>query len=266
MRLMSLMLLMFLFVLVVTCNATKDIFILAGQSNMAGRGGVFNGKWVGVVPKECMPSLSVLRLSAKLNWEEAREPLHRDIDMKPCGIGPGLAFANEIVRMKSGGGRYVVGLVPCAVGGTRIEEWRKGAHLYNELVKRTIESVKNGGGVIRALIWYQGESDTVREEDAKAYKGRMESFIQNIRSDLKLPNLLVIQVALASGDGKFINMVRNAQLSIKLPNVRCADAKGLLLQRDNLHLTSMSEVHLGIQLAHVYLASPNHHFNYTKNS
>lgn len=188
------MLLLFLFVLVVTCNATKDIFILAGQSNMAGRGGVFNGKWVGVVPKECKPSPSVLRLSAKLNWEEAREPLHRDIDMKPCGIGPGLAFANEIVRMKSGGGRYVVGLVPCAVGGTRIEEWRKGAHLYNELVKRTIESVKNGGGVIRALVWYQGESDTVREEDAKAYKGRMESFIQNIRSDLKLPNLLVIQV------------------------------------------------------------------------
>lgn len=78
--------------------------------------------------------------------------------------------------------------------------------------------------------------------------------------------VVTIQVALASGDGKFINMVRNAQLSIKLPNVRCADAKGLRLQRDNLHLTSMSEVHLGIQLAHVYLASTNHHFNYTKNS
>ncbi|XP_058727154.1 probable carbohydrate esterase At4g34215 [Vicia villosa] len=262
----SLMFLMFLSVLVVTCNATKDIFILAGQSNMAGRGGVFNGKWVGVVPKECTPSPSVLRLSAKLVWEEAREPLHRDIDVgKTCGIGPGLAFANEIVRMRGGGGGgYVVGLVPCAVGGTRIEDWRKGAPLYNQLVRRSIESVRNGGGVIRALLWYQGESDTVREEDAKAYKARMESFIMNIRSDLKLPNLLVIQVALASGEGKFINMVRYGQLNIKLPNVRCVDAKGLRLKSDNLHLTSMSEVYLGIQLAHAYLASPGHHFNNTQ--
>ncbi|CAI8606273.1 unnamed protein product [Vicia faba] len=262
---MSLMFIMFLSVLVVTCNATKDIFILAGQSNMAGLGGVYNEKWDGDVPQECKPSPSVLRLNAKLVWEEAREPLHRDIDTRiSWGIGPGLAFANEIVRMRGGGGgRYVVGLVPCAVGGTRIEEWRKGSRLYNRLVKRSIKSVKNGG-VIRALVWYQGESDTVREEDAKAYKTRMERFIHNIRSDLKLPNLLVIQVALASGDGKFVNMVRYAQLSIKLPNVRCVDAKGLRLKGDNLHLTSTSEVHLGIQLAHAYLASTNHHFNYTQ--
>ncbi|XP_058727155.1 probable carbohydrate esterase At4g34215 [Vicia villosa] len=261
---MSLMLLMFLCLLVVTCNATKDIFILAGQSNMVGQGGVYNRKWDGDVPKECKPSPSVLRLSAKLVWEEAREPLHRDIDVrKTCGIGPGLAFANEIVRMRGGGGRNVVGLVPCAVGGTRIEEWRKGAPLYNQLVKRSIKSVKNGG-VIRALLWYQGESDTVREEDATIYKRRMKRFIMNIRSDLKLPNLLVIQVALASGQGKFTNMIRYAQLSIKLPNVMCVDAKGLRLEEDNLHLTSMSEVHLGIQLAHAYLASSNHHLNYTQ--
>jgi hypothetical protein len=61
-------------------------------------------------------------------------------------------------------------------------------------VRRSIESVRDGSGVIRAVLWYQGESDTVREEDADAYKSRMENFIQNIRSDLHLPDLLVIQV------------------------------------------------------------------------
>lgn len=261
---MSIMLPWFVYILVVATycgRGAKDIFILGGQSNMAGRGGVINGKWNGIVPPECNPNPSILSLSAKLKWVEAHEPLHSNIDVgKACGIGPGLAFANEVVRRKGG----VVGLVPCAVGGTRIEEWKRGSKLYNELVGRSIESVRDGGGRIRALVWYQGESDTVREEDANAYKHRMKNFILNLRSDLHLPSLLVIQVAIASGEGKFIKKVRKAQLGIKLPNVKCVDAKGLHLNLDKLHLTTMSQVHLGIHLAHAYFASNIHHFNYTQ--
>ncbi|KAF1882568.1 hypothetical protein Lal_00002746 [Lupinus albus] len=263
----------FLCILVVAsqiCGSSKakmDIFILAGQSNMAGRGNVKEGKWNGNVPPECKPNPSIQRLSANLQWEEAREPLHADIDVsKTCGIGPGLAFANEIVRIKGGHGYgNVVGLVPCAVGGTKIEQWSKGSHLYNELVKRAMNSVNgsDGGGTIRALLWYQGESDTVREEDAVAYKHKMESFIMDIRSDLHLPSLLIIQVALASGEGKFIEKVRHAQLGITLCNVKCVDAKGLRLKDDKLHLTTMSEVHLGLRLAHAYLNSTTHHFYHT---
>ncbi|KAK7321664.1 hypothetical protein VNO77_32518 [Canavalia gladiata] len=244
----------------------KDIFILAGQSNMAGRGGVRGGRWDGDVPWSCKPSPSVLRLSAKLQWEEAREPLHADIDVgKVCGVGPGLAFANEVMKVK-GGRSFVVGLVPCAVGGTRIGEWSRGSRLYNKLVQRSIYSRKDGGGRIRAVIWYQGESDTVREEDAETYKNKMETFITDLRSDLRLPSLLVIQVALASGEGRFIEKVRSAQLGIKLPNVKCVDAKGLRLKEDNLHLTTMSQVHLGIRLARAYLASIGHQFNDTKSA
>ena len=166
---------------------------------MAGRGGVKGGKfWDGNVPPECKPNPSILRLNAKLQWEVAREPLHVDIDVgKTCGVGPGLAFANEVLRIK--GESVVVGLVPCAKGGTRIGQWSKGSSLYNELVRRASESVKGGdGGTIRALLWYQGESDTVREEDAEDYRHKMENFIMDLRSDLHLPNLLVIQVSLIS--------------------------------------------------------------------
>ncbi|KAK7291079.1 hypothetical protein RIF29_05958 [Crotalaria pallida] len=262
---------MFLCILVVVTQfcGTKgmdDIFILAGQSNMAGRGDVKGGKYDGNVPQQCKPNPSILRLSAKLQWEEAREPLHADIDVaKTCGIGPGLAFANEVVRKRGigVGGGGVVGLVPCAVGGTKIDQWGKGSQLYNELVGRAMNSMKDGGGTIRALLWYQGESDTVREEDANAYKQRMESFIMDISSDLQLPSLLIIQVALASGEGKFIEKVRHAQLGNKLPNVKCVDAKGSRLKDDNLHLTTMSEVRLGIRLAHAYLAYRRHQFNHT---
>ncbi|XP_027368153.1 probable carbohydrate esterase At4g34215 [Abrus precatorius] len=240
----------------------KDIFILGGQSNMAGRGGVKGGKWDGNVPPECKSNPFILRLNGRLQWEEAREPLHEDIDVgKTCGVGPGMAFANEVVKASGVG---CVGLVPCAVGGTRIGEWNRGSRLYNDLVQRSIHSLRDGGGTIRALLWYQGESDTVTEEDADAYKHNMETFIRDLRTDLHLPSLLVIQVALASGEGKFIEKVRRAQLGITLPNVKCVDAKGLRLKPDKLHLTTMSEVHLGIRLGHAYLSSITHQFNHTQ--
>jgi hypothetical protein len=171
---------------------TKQIFILSGQSNMSGRGGVTkNHHWDGVVPPECHPNASILRLSAKLHWDPAHEPLHADIDAKKvCGVGPGMSFANA-VRERVG----VVGLVPCAVGGTAIKEWARGEHLYESMVGRARESVK-GGGEISALLWYQGESDTLHQHDAEAYQGNMERFINNVREDLGLPSLPIIQVGL----------------------------------------------------------------------
>lgn len=126
-------------------GVAKDIFILAGQSNMAGRGGVEGGKWNGFVPPECAPNPSTLRLSAQLKWEEAKDPLHADIDVgKTCGVGPGMSFANKVLQAHATI-NGVLGLVPCAVGGTRISEWSRGTPLYGELVKRASESLKEGG-------------------------------------------------------------------------------------------------------------------------
>lgn len=174
-----------------------QIFILSGQSNMAGRGGVIKDshghkKWDGVVPPECRPHPSIHRLSAGLRWEGAAEPLHSDIDRKKqCGVGPGMSFANNAVV----GGGGALGLVPCAVGGTAIKEWARGEKLYEEMVKRAKESVKiTKGGEIKALLWYQGESDTLSLEDAEAYKANMENLIHNVRQDLNLPQLPIIQV------------------------------------------------------------------------
>ncbi|XP_077231523.1 putative carbohydrate esterase At4g34215 [Tasmannia lanceolata] len=229
----------------------KHIFLLAGQSNMAGRGGVIGGKWDGVVPPECQPDPSIQRLNSRLQWEEAHEPLHAGIDVnKTCGVGPGMAFANAI--RTSGSIKGVVGLVPCAIGGTKISKWAQGTPLYENMVQRAKESLK-AGGTIRALLWYQGETDTILASDADSYKANMEQLIANLRSDLQSPNLPVIQVALASGEGPFIDMVREAQLGIKLPNVSVVDAKGLPLKNDHLHLTTEAEVKVGKMLADAFL-------------
>ncbi|KAL7175335.1 hypothetical protein ACSBR2_029020 [Camellia fascicularis] len=175
----------------------KCIFILAGQSNMSGRGGVNNGTWDGVVPPQCQPNPAILRLSSELNWEEASEPLHKDIDVNAtCGVGPGMVFANTVLDNKnlsmSIGG--VVGLVPCAIGGTKISEWARGTYLYNQLVSRASAALQDGGGSIQAVLWYQGESDTVNPDDAALYKGRLERFFMDLRADLQSPLLPIIQV------------------------------------------------------------------------
>lgn len=241
---------------------TKHIFILSGQSNMAGRGGVIrdqNSKqkhWDGVVPPECAPDPSnIFRLTAHLRWEAAREPLHHDIDTeKTCGVGPGMSFANAVKESVG-----IIGLVPCAVGGTAIKEWDRGSQLYENMIRRAEaaahQSSNGRGGEIKAMLWYQGESDTSSKEDAECYKARMEALIENVRADLNLPSLPVIQVAIASGDGKYMEKIREAQMGMQMENVVCVDAKGLQLKEDNLHLTTQAQVQLGHMLADAYLSN-----------
>ncbi|PKA47726.1 putative carbohydrate esterase [Apostasia shenzhenica] len=236
----------------------KLIFVLAGQSNMAGRGGVSDDRWDHFVPPECRPTPSILRLSSQLCWEEAREPLHADIDvLKTCGVGPGMPFAQAVL---AAGEAASIALVPCAVGGTAIGEWGRGTPLYETLVRRaTIAAAAAGGGGVAAVLWYQGESDTVLRRDAEAYGSRMERLVRDLRSDLGQPDLLLIQVALASGEGKFVELVREAQKELKLDNLITVDAQGLQLEPDQLHLTTQSQVKLGSMLAASYLNHTNKH-------
>ncbi|XP_042436050.1 probable carbohydrate esterase At4g34215 [Zingiber officinale] len=233
----------------------KQIFILSGQSNMSGRGGVLHRRWDGVVPPACCPNPSVLRFAAASLWEEARDPLHADIDAaKVCGVGPGMAFANALLpRLPADA---VIGLVPCAIGGTPIREWERGCHLYEKMVRRAREAAEGsggGGGEIKAVLWYQGESDTSSRDAAEAYGAKMESLIRDLRSDLQLPSLPFIQVAIASGDKPYIDVVREAQLQLNLPNVVCVDAMGLPLNSDHLHLSTEAQVLLGEMLAETYV-------------
>lgn len=167
---------------------------------MAGRGGLVLQNsatgaqiWDGVVPPQCRPNPSVLRLNAKLNWVEAQEPLHADIDVAAVnGVGPGMAFANAVLARAPGFGP--IGLVPCAIGGTNISQWEKGSVLYRRMVRRARASVGDGDGEIRAVLWYQGESDTIVKQDAELYGRRLVKLFQDIRMDLMSPMLPIIQV------------------------------------------------------------------------
>ncbi|GLJ33248.1 hypothetical protein SUGI_0668870 [Cryptomeria japonica] len=239
-----------------------DVFILSGQSNMSGRGGVEGTKWDGFVPHQCKPHPSILRFTAEEKWVEAQEPLHKDIDTKKvCGVGPGMAFANRLLKQhkECGDQSYHVGLVPCAIGGTAIKEWEKGSFLYTNMINRTKVALGYNTGssnALRALLWYQGESDANSEEIADSYRQNLERLIYDIRSDLQQPDLLFIQVAITMGDPPYsepVQKIRKAQLGVSIHNVYCVDANGLVLEEDKLHLTTKSQVKLGKLLADTYI-------------
>ena len=102
-----------------------------------------------------------------------------------------MPFAHEVLAKDPNYG--VIGLVPCAIGGTMITEWAKGTIHYTDLVERANASLRSGGK-IKALLWYQGESDTQNQTDANLYKERLYKFFIDIRNDLNSPNLPIIQV------------------------------------------------------------------------
>ncbi|KAF3614709.1 hypothetical protein FXO38_35502 [Capsicum annuum] len=161
-----------------------------------------------------------------------------------------MPLANSLLNKTSSLG--IVGLVPCAMAGNKISEWQKGTFLYNQLVKRAKAATLQEFGVIRAMLRYQGESDTGTLRDANAYKGKMQQFFTDLRRDLGLPKLLIIQVALASGGKHYTEIVRGAQLNPELSNVVTVDAKDLQLHKDNLRLTVSSQVLLGHMMADAF--------------
>ncbi|KAG6672304.1 hypothetical protein I3842_16G051400 [Carya illinoinensis] len=261
MYLLSFFLILMAGVMSAMSQGPSHVFLLAGQSNMSGRGGVINDTktnnliWDGQVPPESTPNSNILTLDLDKTWKVAQEPLHRQLDrMKSCGIGPGMPFAHEILAKDPSFG--AIGLVPCAMGGTKIAQWQKGTALYNLLVTRAKTAIQSGGK-LQGLLWYQGESDC-GEQEYELYKARTETFFTDLRVDLNIPDLPIIMVVIASAEGNYMNAVRNAEMSIKLKNVLIVDAMGSTFIQDQKHLDTVSQIRLGQKLADKFLSSFPH--------
>ncbi|KAK4745630.1 hypothetical protein SAY87_011942 [Trapa incisa] len=237
--------------------APHNIFILAGQSNMSGRGGVeLNATtgflyWDGILPPECQPNASIFRLDADLKWVQATEPLHDGIDTTLInGVGPGMPFAHEILHLKPDYG--TIGLVPCALSGSSIKRWQRGSPLYDRLMRRVNAAVESGGKV-RGMLWYQGGADSMAYENAIAYERLLTQFFRDVTEELNSPGFMILQAAVASAKEKFTSIVRAAQFNVKEPNLLTVDADRLPVEWDNLHLNTRGQIQLGNLLASTYL-------------
>nr|GMD79834.1 probable carbohydrate esterase At4g34215 [Ipomoea batatas] len=151
---------------------------------MASQGGVgydSKGKklWDKYTPSACLPSQSILRFNSEYNWEVAMEPLHRGIDKaNVCGVGPGMLFAHELLKRALSLG--VIGLVPCAIGGTYITQWLPGTTYYNQTLKRAFAALKEGVK-LRALLYYQGENEA--KDGVWCFAVDVPKFFTSIRNE-----------------------------------------------------------------------------------
>lgn len=236
---------------VVACD-TLDIYLLIGQSNMAGRGVITDAT---IVP-------GVYSLNQENKWIPARHPLHYD-NGGLSGVGPGLSFARE---MKKHNPQRSIGLVPCAVGGTSITKWKPGvfdkgrdAHPYDDAISRVKCALKSGK--LKGILWHQGEGD-YNNNDYKLYEARFDSLLNNLSKDLEI-DIRTMPVVIGEL-GRFlafkkpvnqyvkINTILH-QIANKYPNIRCVSSEGLIHKGDLLHFDSPSADELGRRYAEAYL-------------
>ncbi len=245
-----------------------DLWILAGQSNMQGVGNL-----VDVEP----PQGQVHMFDMSDQWRLAEEPLHSLVDAvdsfhwrgKPRvvgaeaakhhrtrvkGAGLGLPFATQMVRLTG----VPVGLVPCAHGGTSMEQWspslrdQGGASLYGAMVRRQ----KAVGGKAKGVLWYQGESDA-SPKAAPQFTERMKALVAAIRSDFAQPELpfyyvQINRVIRASGDPAPWNAIQDFQRQheTEIPNVGMVSGIDLALD-DGIHIGTQGLKVLGLRLANI---------------
>ena len=132
-----------------------DIYLLIGQSNMAGRGII--------EPADTAASIDgVWLLNDNGRPETARTPLNRYSTIRKelslQGICPGEEFGR---RMHARDGRQIL-LVVNARGGSHIAQWQPGAAdgYFGEALTRVRQALPYG--TLKAILWNQGETDVQR--------------------------------------------------------------------------------------------------------
>jgi hypothetical protein len=238
------------------------VFIMAGQSNMAGRGFV--------EPHDTIPNKRILTIDKSMNWIYAKEPLHF-YEPSMTGLDCGTSFAKNI--LDSLPNSVFVAIIPCAVGGSSIDQWlhnndHRGVKLMDNFENKVKSAEKYGK--IKGIIWHQGESDA-KPELISNYSQKLDSLITIFREISKNDSLPIILGQL----GRFanpkeqiikdsINMIINSFSTRN--NISVVVTKDLKDRGDKLHFDSESQRKLGIRYAEKYIemTMPAHNNVYKK--
>jgi hypothetical protein len=97
-----------------------------------------------------------------------------------------MSFAETLQRKSE----KKIGIIPCAYGGTSLNEWQKGGSLYANAVGETLKALKNS--TLKGILWHQGESDADSLDTAENYKEKFLLFIDSILNNLGTHNPPII--------------------------------------------------------------------------
>lgn len=187
-----------------------DIYIIAGQSNASGRGLNLNNYTHG--------SLKASLFGNNDTWVELTDAVDSNsgqIDnVSSDGIAAGSPWpliATSILASQN----IPVAFVTTAKGGTRIQEWLPGADhtdattLYGSMYRR-INAV---GGNVKAVLFFQGESDAVNGTSKTVYETRLNTFINEVETDFTGLKTMIGQIGHSNNDVR-LNAVRAAQINV----------------------------------------------------
>lgn len=213
------------------------LFLLVGQSNMAGRGTMED--------EDKKVHGRVLMLGKDEKWTHAVDPMHWD---KPAaGVGLGRTFGREIANANP---RIAVGLIPGAVGGSPIDAWKPGvlytptkSHPWDDAIRRAKIALKDG--TLKGILWHQGESDC-KPELAAGYEAKLHDLIQRLRKELGAPDVPFIVGQMGSFDDvpwtPEMQTVDEAHRNLpkKVKNTIYVGSEGLKHKGDKIHFNSAS--------------------------
>ena len=226
------------------------LFLLAGQSNMAGRGVVEAQDQV-VNPR-------VLMLSKEGKWVPAVDPMH--FDKPAAGVGLGKTFGQIIAEANPG---VTIGLIPCAVGGSPIDTWKPGvfysatkSHPWDDMVKRVELALPTG--TLKGILWHQGESDSLPGL-AETYAAKLHDLVKRLRELVKSPEVPFIAGQMGMFDGvpwtpeKVMVDQAHRDLPKQVPYTAFVNAEGLHHKGDQVHFDAAACRELGKRYAAAFL-------------
>jgi hypothetical protein len=223
-------------------TSPRDIFLLIGQSNMAGRG-LLNS----TTPR-VHPHISMYR---DQQWQIAREPLHTD--KATAGISLGISFAHALLAHSP---TCQIGLLPCAVGGTPLSRWMPGNDLYESAVS-TAKTALSDGCELKAILWHQGEADAQDLPTALTYSTRLAQMITALRTELQSDHVPFVAGELGHflqnhEHCHYFTQVNVHLRALDLARYGCARAHGLTDIGDHVHFDGPSLREFGRRYARIY--------------
>ena len=211
-------------------------FLMIGQSNIAGRGKIDE------VEPIINDRLKVLRNG---RWYPFYVPVNCDRPFS--GISLAESFADAYSKDHPD---VEVGLIPCADGGTSLDDWAVGGLLFDHAVY--LSKLAQRTSVIKGILWHQGESDC-SDDLYPLYASKFQIIMDAIRAELGLENTPFIlgglgdYLSLSGYDNyTYINAALQMLAAVNAYTA-FASAEGLTANPDNLHFNAKSCREFGLR-------------------
>lgn len=219
-------------------------FLMIGQSNMAGRGALSEA------PVVQSGKLRMLRMG---RWQRLEEPVNPDRPILTGKYSSGVSMASTFADTVSLALDATVGMIPCADGGTRIEQWMPGEILFDHAVMTT--GLAGRTSRLSGILWHQGESNCRVGDDPLLYEEDLTRMLTALRERVGMVPLLLGELAYRYGADTGIGE-RNLEINkvihrvaASLPLCAVVSSEGLTMKPDGLHFDAAGQAEFGRRYA-----------------